>query len=243
MKARWIGTQGYEDALSLQRELHESRVAGDIPDTVLLLEHSNVITMGRRAVDSHVVSDAATLAAAGVELRETDRGGEATYHGPGQLVVYPIADLRALGLGPVTYVAALEQAIIDTLGVYLVEAHRVSGRTGIWVDGDGVDPGESNNPSGRKIAAIGVRISRGVAMHGLALNVSTDLSMFNHIVPCGMPGLDVTSIEAEQGAAPPVRIVAEELAGKLGVALGVRYDGAVDVATAQLQARPVRLRC
>jgi len=229
-----MGTHGYDDALALQRELHESRVMGDIPDTVLLLEHSSVITMGRRAVDSHVVSDEATLTAAGVDLRETDRGGEATYHGPGQLVVYPIVDLRALGLGPVTYVAALEQAIIDTLGVYLVEAHRVSGRTGIWVDGDGVDPGEGNNPSGRKIAAIGVRISRGVAMHGLALNVSTDLSMFSHIVPCGMPGLDVTSIEAEQGAAPPVRVVGEELAGKLAVALGVHYDGAVEVATARL---------
>jgi lipoyl(octanoyl) transferase len=234
MKARWIGTQGYDDALSLQRELHESRVAGEFPDTVLLLEHSSVITMGRRAVDSHVISDEEALAAAGVELRETDRGGEATYHGPGQLVVYPIVDLRALDLGPVTYVAALERAIIDTLGVYLVEAHRVSGRTGIWVDGDGADPGEGNNPSGRKIAAIGVRISRGVAMHGLALNVSTDLSMFNHIVPCGMPGLDITSIEAEQGAAPPVRIVAEELAGKLAAALGVRYDGAVEIATASL---------
>ena len=229
-----MGTHGYDDALALQRELHESRVMGDIPDTVLLLEHSSVITMGRRAVDSHVVSDEATLTAAGVDLRETDRGGEATYHGPGQLVVYPIVDLRALGLGPVTYVAALEQAIIDTLGVYLVEAHRVSGRTGIWVDGDGVDPGEGNNPSGRKIAAIGVRISRGVAMHGLALNVSTDLSMFSHIVPCGMPGLDVTSIEAEQGAAPPVRVVGEELAGELAVALGVHYDGAVEVATARL---------
>ena len=229
-----MGTHGYDDALALQRELHESRVMGDIPDTVLLLEHSSVITMGRRAVDSHVVSDEATLTAAGVDLRETDRGGEATYHGPGQLVVYPIVDLRALGLGPVTYVAALEQAIIDTLGVYLVEAHRVSRRTGIWVDGDGVDPGEGNNPSGRKIAAIGVRISRGVAMHGLALNVSTDLSMFSHIVPCGMPGLDVTSIEAEQGAAPPVRVVGEELAGKLAVALGVHYDGAVEVATARL---------
>ncbi len=234
MKARWIGTQRYDDAIALQRELHESRVAGEIPDTVLLLEHSSVITMGRRAVDAHVVSDTATLAAAGVELRETDRGGEATYHGPGQLVVYPIVDLRALGLGPVTYVAALEWAIIDTLAGYLVEAHRVSGRTGIWVDGDGADPGEGNNPSGRKIAAIGVRISRGVAMHGLALNVSTDLSMFKHIVPCGMPGLDVTSIEAEQGAAPPVRIVGEELAEKLAVALGVRYDGAIEVATAPL---------
>ena len=104
--------------------------------------------------------------------------------------------------------------------------------TGIWVDGDGHDPGEGNNPAGRKIAAIGVRISRGVAMHGLALNVSTDLSMFDHIVPCGMPGLDVTSIETEQGAAPPVRIVGEELAGKLAMALGVRYDGVVEVATA-----------
>ncbi|MDP6823067.1 MAG: lipoyl(octanoyl) transferase LipB [Dehalococcoidia bacterium] len=224
MQIRWLGTQLYDDAVALQRELLESRVTGDIPDTLLLLEHSHVITLGRRTLESHVISDAETLAAAGVEVKESDRGGEATYHGPGQLVAYPIANLRALGLGPVSYVAALEQAIIDTLGVYLVDAHRVSGRTGIWVAGDGKNPGESNNPAGRKIAAIGVRISRGVSMHGVALNVSPDLSMYDHIVPCGMPGLDVTSIEAEQGAAPPVKIVGEQLAEKLADALGFQLE-------------------
>lgn len=227
MQVSWLGTQGYEDALSTQRQLHERRVSGEIPDTLLLLEHPHVITMGRRALESHVISDAETLTAAGVQVVETDRGGEATYHGPGQLVAYPIVDLRALGLGPVTYVAVLEQAIIDTLAVYLVEAHRVFGRTGIWVGGDGQDPGEGNRPAGRKIAAIGVRISRGVAMHGLALNVSSDLAMFNHIVPCGMPGLDVTSIDEEQGAAPPVQIVGEQLARELAKALGT--DSPVDV--------------
>jgi lipoyl(octanoyl) transferase len=221
MQVRWLGTQHYDDALALQRELHKARVAGELPDTLLLLEHSHVITLGRRATESHVISDESTLTAAGVELKETDRGGEATYHGPGQLVAYPIVDLRALGLGPVSYVAALEQAIIDTLAVYLLDAHRVAGRTGIWVGGDGEDPGQGNPPDGRKIAAIGVRISRGVAMHGLALNVAPDLAMFEHIVPCGMPGLDVTSIEAEQGAAPPVKIVGEQLTSKLADALEV----------------------
>jgi len=226
MQFRWLGTQCYDDALALQRQLLESRVDGAIPDTLLLLEHPHVVTLGRRTLDSHVISDGETLAAAGVELKESDRGGEATYHGPGQLVAYPIVNLRALGLGPVSYVAALEQAIIETLAVYLIDAHSVAGRTGIWVGGDGENPGEGNNPAGRKIAAIGVRISRGVSMHGLALNVAPDLSMYDHIVPGGMPGLDVTSIEAEQGAAPPVKIVGEQLAEKLADALGVRLrDG------------------
>ena len=226
MQVIWLGSVPYAEALARQRELHERRVSGDVPDTVLLLEHPHVITLGRRALESHLLSDDETLAAAGVNVVDTDRGGEATYHGPGQLVVYPIIDLRALGLGPVSYVAALEQSIIDTLAEYLVDAHRVSGRTGIWVGGAGADPGASNNPAGRKIAAIGVRISRGVAMHGLALNVSTKLSMYHHIVPCGMPGLDMTSIAAEQGAAPPVEIVGELLAEKLAGVLGVRLENA-----------------
>ncbi|MCH8818003.1 MAG: lipoyl(octanoyl) transferase LipB [Chloroflexi bacterium] len=226
MQVIWLESVPYAEALARQRELHERRVSGDVPDTVLLLEHPHVITLGRRALESHLLSDDETLAAAGVNVVDTDRGGEATYHGPGQLVVYPIIDLRALGLGPVSYVAALEHAIIDTLAVYLVDAHRVSGRTGIWVGGDGADPGAGNNPAGRKIAAIGVRISRGVAMHGLALNVSTELSMYDHIVPCGMPGLEMTSIAAEQGAAPPVEIVGELLAEKLAGALGIRLENA-----------------
>ncbi len=221
IQVSWLGTLDYGDALAQQRALHEQRVAGEIPDTVLLLEHTHVITLGRRAQDSQVISDSDTLARAGVDIVETDRGGEATYHGPGQLVAYPIIDLRALGLGPVSYVAALEQAIIDTLAVYLIDAHHVAGRTGVWVGGDGEDPGEGNSPAGKKIAAIGVRISRGVAMHGLALNVSTDLSMFGHIIPCGMPELDVTSIGVEQGAAPPVKIVGEQLVEELSKALGV----------------------
>ena len=226
MQVIWLESVPYAEALARQRELHERRVSGDVPDTVLLLEHPHVITLGRRALETHLLSDGETLAAAGVNVVDTDRGGEATYHGPGQLVVYPIIDLRALGLGPVSYVAALEHAIIDTLAVYLVDAHRVSGRTGIWVGGDGADPGGGNNPAGRKIAAIGVRISRGVAMHGLALNVSTELSMYDHIVPCGMPGLEMTSIAAEQGAAPPVGIVGELLAEKLAGALGIRLENA-----------------
>ena len=222
LQVLWLGTQNYQEALNTQRGLHEQRVSSAIPDTLLLLEHSHVITMGRRAQSSHLISNVDTLGAAGIQVIETDRGGEATYHGPGQLVAYPIVDLRALGLGPAAYVAVLEQAIIDTLAVYLVIGHRVTGRTGVWVGGDGVNPGEGKSPTGRKIAAIGVRISRGVAMHGLALNISTDIDMFNHIVPCGMPELGVTSIEIEQGAAPPVNIVGKQLAEALSKGLGVK---------------------
>ena len=225
MQVMWLGTVGYAQALARQRKFHELRVSGDVPDTILLLEHPHVITLGRRAPETHVLSDGETLAAAGVEVEESDRGGEATYHGPGQLVAYPIVDLRALGLGPVSYVAALEWAIIETMAEYLVDAHRVTGRTGVWVGGDGADPGTGKPPAGRKIAAIGVRISRGVAMHGLALNVSTELSMYDHIVPCGMPGLELTSIGSEKGAAPPVNVVGELLAEKLAGALGLPLEG------------------
>jgi lipoyl(octanoyl) transferase len=220
LQAKWLGTVDYGAALDLQRLTHGERKLGTVPDTLLLLEHSHVITLGRRADDSHLVTDRDGLERAGVEVFETDRGGEATYHGPGQLVAYPIIDVRPADLGPVTYVRLLERAIVETLAGFGVTAHLIDGETGVWVGGV---PNEKRklgvNPSGKKIAAIGVRISGGVTMHGFALNVSTDLSYFQHIIPCGMPDLPFTSVEIETGQAVSVREFASAMAEKLAVSL------------------------
>ena len=193
-----LGTIEYGKALSIQRFFHTRRKRIGTSDILLLLEHNHVITMGRRANESHVLADKETLHNSGVQIFETDRGGEATYHGPGQLVGYPIIDVRALSLSPVKYVRILELSIVETLNVLGIQAHLVDGETGVWVGGITNEKRRHGvNPQGRKIAAIGVRISDGVSMHGFALNVSTDLSYFEKIIPCGMPNLAVTSVQAE----------------------------------------------
>jgi lipoyl(octanoyl) transferase len=213
LRARQLGTLDYGSALELQRTTLAARKSDSIPDTLLLLEHPHVVTLGRRADDSHLVTERTELEATGVEIFETDRGGEATYHGPGQLVGYPILDVRVAKLGPVTYVRMLEITIIETLAEYAIEAHVIDGETGVWVGGI---PNEKHqpgvNPEGKKIAAIGVRISGGVTMHGFALNVSTDLPYFQHIIPCGMPDLPFTTMEIESGRAIPVNECANTFA-------------------------------
>ena len=222
IRACGAGAVGYTDALEWQRTLLEARKAAQVPDTMLLLEHPHVYTLGRRATTDDVLASPAALRALGAEVVETDRGGEVTYHGPGQLVGYPVISIRDAGIGPVSYVRILEQAIIDALRQWGVAGHRVMGKTGVWAGGEpGEKPGKGQNPRGRKIAAIGVRVSGGVAMHGFALNVSTDLSYYQHIVPCGMPRLDMTSIRGETadasdaGAVPTVRHAGEVVAGIL----------------------------
>ena len=206
----------YGDALALQRRLLERRQAGQVSDTLLLLEHPHVFTLGRRADSGHILADAETLLSIQAEVVETDRGGEATYHGPGQLVAYPVISIREAGLGPVAYVRLLEEAIIGTLHQYGVAGHRVAGRTGVWVGGEpGARPPQGEAPKGAKIAAIGVRVSAGVAMHGFALNVATDLSYFSYIVPCGMPGLSVASIASLTRRRPAVREIGEAAAANL----------------------------
>ncbi len=175
------GTVSYLRAWQLQRELHRQVVEGSLPDVLLTLEHPHVYTLGRRAKGDEVLADELTLSKLGVEVHYTDRGGEATYHGPGQLVAYPIVDLRARSLGPLTYVRNLESTIIATLAELGIEGRSEGRPTGVWVDD-------------AKIAAIGVKVSRGVTMHGLALNVNPDLSYFDHIVPCGMAGSQTTSM-------------------------------------------------
>lgn len=169
----------YADAFALQRELHAERAAGARPDTLILLTHSPVITLGRGTHAENLLKTPEECRALGVEVEETDRGGDITYHGPGQLVGYPIVDLRTRGLGPREFLRALEESLIRLLGDYGVTAGRVEGLTGAWV-GD------------EKVAAIGIRISRGVSMHGFALNVTTDLEEFDLIVPCGIRDRGVT---------------------------------------------------
>jgi lipoate-protein ligase B len=177
---------------------------------LLLLEHvPPVITIpARRGASNHLIATGSQLRGAGVQVAPTDRGGDITYHGPGQLVAYPILDLNALGLRLHEYMRFLEQAVMDVLDGFGIAAHRVLGATGVWVGGGAAarrDPpaiGRGPQPLA-KICAMGVRVSRWVSMHGLALNVTTDLSHFDLIVPCGLAGLGVTSMERELGARCP----------------------------------------
>ena len=180
---------------------------GDLPALLLLLQHPHVYTLGRRGSETDILVPAEVLRELDADVHHTDRGGEVTYHGPGQLVGYPILDLRAAGLGPLAYVRALERVIISTLAELGIRATAEDRPTGVWVDD-------------AKIAAIGVRVSRGVTMHGFALNVNPDLSYFNHIVPCGMPNASVTSI-AEQGVGLDVSDVSNILTTHFASVLGL----------------------
>jgi lipoate-protein ligase B len=211
VRAAWLGRVDYRSALELQRATHARRVARAVADTVLLLEHDHVITRGRRGTDADILATPTFLSSLSVEVVDTDRGGQTTYHGPGQLVGYPVIDLKAVGLGPVTYVRLLERTLIETLAVYGVDGFQVAGQTGVWT-------------AGGKIAAIGVRISAGVTMHGFALNVDTDLSYFEHIVPCGAPSAPAASVRSETGAAPGLVEAASEWAARFGTALGRDVD-------------------
>lgn len=207
LSVSWIGNIPYKKALKKQRSLFELRKNGSIPDTLLLLEHPHVYTLGRRS-EKIRLSNTGETPRSTVESILTDRGGETTYHGPGQLVAYPIINIRESRIGPVSYVRILEQAIIDTLSTWNIIGHRVVGKTGVWVGGEpGERPLKGRNPKGRKIAAIGIRVSAGISMHGFALNVNTDLSYYTNIVPCGMPGLDISSITLESSSRPTIKQV------------------------------------
>lgn len=188
MDIRRLGRIPYAEALALQRELVVERQAGRVGDILLLVEHPHVLTLGVRGDGgrSHILAPAEVLAARSIEVHETGRGGDITYHGPGQLVGYPIIDLNPDRRDVHRYVRDLEDVLIRVAGDYGIEAGRVQGLTGVWV-GD------------RKLAAIGVRIARWVTSHGFALNVTTDLDYFNLIVPCGVADRGVTSLAALLG--------------------------------------------
>ncbi len=203
---RDLGQMPYGQALRIQRDLQQQVIQGR-PTAVgggylLLVEHDPpVITVSRRAgARQHLVATESELAKAGVEVAETDRGGDITYHGPGQLVVYPILDLNTLGLRLLGYMRFLERVVTQALAVWGIEGRRDETATGVWVEGS-------------KICAMGVRLSRWVSMHGLALNVTTNLSHFDLIVPCGLRGRTVTSMHREIGdACPPIAEVKDVLA-------------------------------
>ncbi len=201
MDVRRLGTIDYQAGLDLQRELVEQRKRGEIDDQLLLLEHPDVITLGAKTRNdrSHILESAEALAERGVSVFETGRGGDVTYHGPGQLVGYPIIDLKPDRCDVHRYVRDLEEVLIRAVATFGISAVRVNGLTGIWV-----------GPPGReaKLAAIGVRISRWVTSHGFALNVNTDLSRFGLIVPCGITDRGVTSMERLLGRNVPMDEVA-----------------------------------
>jgi len=180
-----LGQTRYLEAWALQKSLHARVAEGVLPGVLLLLEHPHAYTLGRRGKPSDILATQQELSRLGVEVHHVDRGGEVTYHGPGQLVGYPIVNLRAWGGGPLRFVRALEEVLIATLTEFEIAAEADERPTGVWV-------GES------KIAAIGVKVSRGVTTHGFALNVSPDLSYFDRIVPCGMPDVGITSMAAER---------------------------------------------
>jgi lipoyl(octanoyl) transferase len=242
-----LGVVDYREGLRLQQRLVEFRKSGQIGDTLILLEHSPVITLGRNAKTANVLASTETLAARGVEVFECDRGGDVTFHGPGQLVGYPIFDLREhellsldgdlrnsdlrshdfagesaratrpsgktparKTLGAVDYVRRLEEVLIRTCGDFGIPSERVKGLTGAWTET------ESHSKPAAKIAAIGVHISRSVTSHGFALNVNTDLSYFDFIVPCGISAKPVTSMQKELAREFDLNEVAQTVARNFG---------------------------
>ncbi|HEY5638776.1 MAG TPA: lipoyl(octanoyl) transferase LipB [Dehalococcoidia bacterium] len=231
----WLGRVGYVEAWEHQRELAKRRALGEIPDTVLLLEHPPVFTTGRRGPGANLRLPEEAL---GAPLIETDRGGDITFHGPGQLIAYPIIDLRAAGLSVVAYVRALEEAVIRTVRTFGIAAHTECGLTGVW---SGATEG-----AGEKLAAIGVRVGKPagpkggwVTTHGLAVNVTVELDWFGRIVPCGISDRGVASIESLTGLRPSVEGMAGVLSKALGEALERDPRGSVSPALTR-RALPTR---
>jgi lipoyl(octanoyl) transferase len=204
----WLGRVEYGVGLALQTRLAEARKAGRGRDHLLLLEHPHVFTLGRQAKPADLLWDASERARRGVEVHVVDRGGEITYHGPGQLVGYPILDLSGHGRDLHLYVRRLEETLIAALRGWGIAAERAPGYPGVWVGRD-------------KIAAIGVHVSRWVSTHGFALNVDPDLSYFEGIVPCGLADRGVTSVRALGGRAPGLPEAAADVAARFGEVFGV----------------------
>ncbi len=213
-----LGRIPYAEGLRVQERVVDARKSGEIGDTLLLLEHPPVLTLGRNATRANILVSDDLLRARDIEVHEINRGGDVTYHGPGQMVGYPIFDLRGdlpgkkgPHLGPVDFVRLLEEVLIRTCGEFGVPAQRICRRTGVWTYAGG-------RVLEKKIAAIGIHVSRGITSHGFALNVSTDLRDFGWIVPCGIADREVTSLELEADAhhAPSMRAAREGVARSFG---------------------------
>jgi lipoyl(octanoyl) transferase len=213
-----LGTVDYATGLRLQRQLVDLRKEEKIGDVLLLLEHSPVITLGRNAKAANVIASSELLAQRGVELFECDRGGDVTFHGPGQIVGYPIFDLRGFAtpdgrrktLGAVEFVRRLEEVLIRTCADFAIPTKRISGLTGVWTDA------ANDGAADAKIAAIGIHISRFVTSHGFALNVNTDLGFFDLIIPCGITAKPVTSMQKELGKPLDLNAVAKSISRNFG---------------------------
>ncbi len=208
------GSIEYAAACKWQRELHRRRVAGELPDLMLCLEHPPVFSLGRAFRPEHLLVSRDQLQERGIALHESDRGGSITYHGPGQLVVYPVIDLRTPqqpNPDVIAYLRMVESATLATVLEFGVPAVLRPGLTGVWV-------------GSRKLAALGVNVSRGVTKHGMALNVTTDLENFSGMIPCGIPESGVTSLGDLLGAAPALSEVANVFAHKLGEVMGRRLQ-------------------
>ena len=211
-----LGRIGYQRAWELQKRIVAARKLAQIPDVLLLCEHPHVITMGRNGRAEHLLASEAMLRARGVEFHATNRGGDITYHGPGQIVAYPILNLAEIRRDVGWYVRQLEEAMIRTTAEYGIVAERREGRTGIWVDVTAADGLRAEE----KLGAIGVHISRWVTSHGLAYNVSTNLSYFDLIVPCGIAGKRATSLTRLLNREVEMTAAAPKLARHLGDCFG-----------------------
>jgi lipoyl(octanoyl) transferase len=239
----WLGTRSYPEMLGFQELAVEARRSCEIGDTVLLLEHPPTYTLGRRTAPGEI-GDRELHRAAGVEICETPRGGGVTWHGPGQLVAYPIIDLRGIGTQPggaarvdvAGFVAALETAMAGTLAEWEVEAMPIEGLTGIWTGNPGAIPEEPSADSVaegiaggevRKIGSIGLKVSRGTTSHGISLNLNCDVEPFERVTACGIEGCRVTSVLLETGHAPSAQEAAEVFANALSSALSLEPAGPV----------------
>lgn len=248
----YLGRVGYDEGLHLQAEITALRLAGKVDNVLLLLEHPAVLTLGRNAHRSNVLATDEMLKQRGVMLHEINRGGDVTYHGPGQLVGYPIFDLRSLRndsggrLGPVDFVRRMEEALIRLCGIYGVRAGRIAGLTGVWCAprcgtacGGPLDE-SSGKEADRKIAAIGIHVARGITSHGFAFNVTTDLRDFELIIPCGIADHGVTSLArevADPAALPGLEAVADQAARQFGQVFGEQVLAVESLAA--LRAQPV----
>jgi lipoyl(octanoyl) transferase len=249
----YLGRVGYDEGLRLQAEIARLRFEGRVENVLLLLEHPPVLTLGRNADRANVLASEELLARRGVTLHEIDRGGDVTYHGPGQLVGYPIFDLRSLRnpsgarMGPVDFVRRMEEALIRVCGGFGVRASRICGLTGVWCgvnEGLGtkglgtLEPG-TDARAARKIGAIGIHVSRGITTHGFAFNVTTDLRDFELIVPCGIRDHAVTSLKLEvqrPEELPGLEAVGHRAAGEFGVVFDQKVLAVDSLAALRAQA-------
>jgi lipoyl(octanoyl) transferase len=227
------GLVAYDEALVAQRWLRDAREDGSIPDVLLLLEHPPVYTRGRRSTPEELPMADEWYEMQGIELRDTDRGGRVTYHGPGQLVAYPIVDLRPYDDDVHEYVRRLEQVAITALGEHGVTAQTIDGLTGVWTEGDppgstgrlaeNVQKSDGIGPQlheARKIGSIGVHVSRGITTHGLSVNVNNDLQPFEWVVPCGIEGCQASSLSRELGSEQDLGAFADTVADRFADVYG-----------------------